>query len=248
MNRSSVWILLLCTVQIVFAFSITNQLSIDNLTALPELITNISDSYIDISVDELNIGNANESLNLETRADLIVQSDQKNYSISPTTPDHNTYITTNEHWRASILKHQTRTSRSFFGLFIIPCQYTRLDFVLYSSRFYFPFFSIFNNFLIQKEKKKAFPIISFIILIILSLSLDIICFFAAKGFWPVFPSMLQYQVNEMGKKVFSQSDDRIRQFCCGKFNFQETCYRPGIESLAFCIWLERNTLSKWIFV
>lgn len=39
--------------------------------------------------------------------------------------------------------------------------------------------------------------------------------------------MLQYQVNEMGKKIFALSDDRVRQFCRGKFNFQETCYRPG---------------------
>lgn len=56
---------------------------------------------------------------------------------------------------------------------------------------------------------------------------DIVCFFAAKGFWPFYPPMLQYQVNEMGKKIFALSDDRVRQFCRGKFNFQETCYRPG---------------------
>lgn len=56
---------------------------------------------------------------------------------------------------------------------------------------------------------------------------DIICFFAAKGFWPFYPPILQQQVNDMGKKVFSLSDDRLRQFCRGKFNFQETCYRPG---------------------
>lgn len=62
---------------------------------------------------------------------------------------------------------------------------------------------------------------------ILLSSTDIVCFFAAKGFWPFYPPILQYQVSEMGKKVFSLSDDRIRQFCRGKFNFQETCYRPG---------------------
>ncbi|XP_031618667.1 uncharacterized protein LOC116337868 [Contarinia nasturtii] len=59
----------------------------------------------------------------------------------------------------------------------------------------------------------------------------IVCFFVAKGFWPMYPSMLQYQVNEMGKKVFSQSDERIRQFCCGKLNFQESCYRPVLFKL-----------------
>lgn len=59
------------------------------------------------------------------------------------------------------------------------------------------------------------------------LCVDIICFFAAKGAWPFYPAILQYQVNEMGRKVFSLSDDRIRQFCRGKFNFPETCYRPG---------------------
>lgn len=57
--------------------------------------------------------------------------------------------------------------------------------------------------------------------------IDIICFFASKGFWPFYPTILQAQVNEMGKKVFSLGDDKIRQFCQGKFNFQETCYRPG---------------------
>lgn len=62
---------------------------------------------------------------------------------------------------------------------------------------------------------------------VLVLITDIICFFAAKGFWPFYPTILQYQVNEMGKKVFSLSDDRIRQFCRGKFDFQESCYRPG---------------------
>lgn len=76
---------------------------------------------------------------------------------------------------------------------------------------------------------KFSEIITVDIELLFSFSIDIICFFAAKGFWPFYPSMLQYQVNEMGKKVFSLSDDRIRQFCCGKFNFQETCYRPGMN-------------------
>lgn len=61
----------------------------------------------------------------------------------------------------------------------------------------------------------------------LNFELDIICFFASKGFWPFYPAMLQYQVNEMGKKLLSLSDERIRQFCCGKINFQETCVKPG---------------------
>lgn len=58
--------------------------------------------------------------------------------------------------------------------------------------------------------------------------IDIVCFFAAKGVWPFYPSVLQFQVNEMGKKLFTQSDDKIRQFCRGKFNFPDTCYRPGL--------------------
>lgn len=47
--------------------------------------------------------------------------------------------------------------------------------------------------------------------------------------------MLQYQVNEMGKKVFAQSDDRIKQFCCGKVNFQESCQRPRKFKIVFPI-------------
>lgn len=116
-------IVILSAVQFATAFSITNNLSIDNLTvATPELTMNISDSYIDISIDELNISDANGSLNLDTTSydDLSIQSDHRNYSISQT-PLHTALIAPNEHWKNSILKHQTRTSRSFFGLFIIPC-------------------------------------------------------------------------------------------------------------------------------
>lgn len=90
--------------------------------------------------------------------------------------------------------------KSFFGLILIPCKYEYFKVV---------------------AKTKNFNFVS------IKLPTDIICFFAAKGFWPFYPAILQYQVNEMGKRVFSLSDDRIRQFCRGKFNFQETCYRPG---------------------
>lgn len=120
MKSVSVWFVLLCAVKIVSAFSITNQLSIENLTATPELIMNISDSQIDITIDEFNISDGNESVNFDTRNDdFVIQSDH-NYSISQT-EFYTDLITPTEHWRNSILKHQSRTSRSFFGLFIIPC-------------------------------------------------------------------------------------------------------------------------------
>lgn len=130
MKSTSVWFVLLCVVQIATAFSITNELNIGNLTATPELTMNISDSSIDISINEFNISNANETLNFDTSnidrstrtdTDRVIQNDHNNYSISQSAHHHTGLIVSNEHWRNSILKHQSRTSRSFLGLFIIPC-------------------------------------------------------------------------------------------------------------------------------
>lgn len=121
MKSASICCVLLCAVKIISTFSITNQLSIENLTATPELIMNISDSQIDITIDEFNISDSNESVNFnkQTNDDFVTQNDY-NYSISEMA-FHTDLITPTEHWRKSILKHQSRTSRSFFGLFIIPC-------------------------------------------------------------------------------------------------------------------------------
>lgn len=104
--------------------------------------------------------------------------------------------------RSVILKHLFKLEKkNFIGLIIIPCK-CYID--------------------LETNKKFKRNLNSF-----LSYYPDIVCFFAAKGFWPFYPHMLQLQVNEMGKKIFAQSDDKIRQFCRGKFNFPDTCYRPG---------------------
>lgn len=119
--------------------------------------------------------------------------------------------TTNESTRQIFLhRNQLMQKKSFFGFLLVPC-----------------------------ECEKCVKIIGFICNFICFVT-DIICFFAAKGFWPIFPAFMQYQVNEMGKRVFSLSDDRIQQYCQGKFNFQGTCYRPGehrlVTALVHWIW------------
>lgn len=133
-----------------------------------------------------------------TSAPLVKESNENNGSINNL--KEKSLLLNNENTRNIFLKQINRGGRrNFFGFILIPCKLNKIFIISLM-----PFFN--RNF---------------------HCPTDIICFFAAKGFWPFYPPILQYQVNEMGRKVFSLSDDRIQQFCRGKFNFQEMCYRPG---------------------
>lgn len=212
--------------RIVAAFRITNEFNIDNLTSKTfdgtSLLAamNSGGSQDNQTIDgfiefDRNSSRANDTLDFDEPSPSGVVAITTSINLNHTIQHRALVESSRDPVRGIIFRQKVKPeARSFFGLIIIPCKWEKC-----------------------LENLCIFDGIQTFLRSILSLPLprpkwnniktDIVCFFASKGFWPFYPPMLQYQVNEMGKKIFALSDDRVKQFCRGKFNFQETCYRPG---------------------
>lgn len=132
-------ILFLFSVQI-SAFSITNRFIIDKLTATPELRVNIRKNQTLVDIDEFNIDKKfNESVDVNIKAgnDFVESKEYLNSPLVNQTELHTELIVSDEHTRTVAPKHQSREKRSFFGLILIPCEWTHFAFYFYNQHLSF---------------------------------------------------------------------------------------------------------------
>lgn len=106
-------------------FNITNKLNMDNLTTTPEFTLNIENDQININIDEFDyISNVNETIENDGKNGVdFVKSDKYavEYDIINQTDLLTAVATPTKQTQNNIINHSARTSRSFFGLFLIPC-------------------------------------------------------------------------------------------------------------------------------